>query len=170
MPIIKLRQQNKLGNHFWGFGYYKKRYPTLPIRLKVSYLYWSLYLWVGNVILSFVLLSDEAFSWTLRIPADVAVLGAGILHRLTMSIPDFGVRIGWNAAWQPVITETKSHLGLCLTDRCTTGWRWLWVITCVLAVTSIEATPEFEINTQFPHVSLQLYLLRLIASASKSLH
>lgn len=123
MPVIKLRQQNKLGNHFLGFGYYKKKYSTLPVRLKDSYLYWSLRSWVGNIILTFVLLSDEAFSWTLRSPANVAVLGAGIPHRLTKSIPDLGVRISWNTPWQPATAETKSHLGPCLTDRSTTAGR-----------------------------------------------
>lgn len=62
--------------------------------------------------------------------------------------------IGCYAAWQPGITETKSHLGPCPTDWCMTGWRWLWVITLVLVVTSIETTPKFETNMQFLCISI----------------
>lgn len=51
---------------------------------------------VSGRVLSFLLLSEESFSWTLTSPASVAVLGPEFLHRLAEGIPLFGVRISWN--------------------------------------------------------------------------
>lgn len=91
-------------------------FHTPPIRLKESCLYWALYLWTGNVILRWLLLNKKTFSWTLASPTYVDALGAGTLDLLTKGIPDFGVRIGWNTAWQPGIIKTRFQSWKCLKE------------------------------------------------------
>lgn len=101
----------------------------------------------------------------------MAVLGAGFLHCLAESILLFGIRISWN------MVAGRDHIPSGTVNNWLMHDKEKEAMNCYPCPSRnhTEATPEFETNTQFPSVSLQLDPLGLTGtdactSKAKSLH